>query len=155
MAVDFPKAFDTVNHTTLLTDIHHQIRRLITYLRGRTAICRYNNSLCVLSPVPFNLHVSKFPQSSYTLTTSYADDTTVLASAVTLSDATATLSAHAKEVEQLGSDKDLQISAHYSTATLFTSPTWEVKKPPTNFFNNATIPLDEHPNSLEWLSTQH
>ena len=50
MAVDFSKAFDTVNHTTLLSDIHNTtmehntIRWLTTYLRGRTSTCRYNNT---------------------------------------------------------------------------------------------------------------
>ena len=76
MAVDFSKAFDTVNHTILLSDInntnmeHNTVRWLTTYLRGRTAICRYNNTSSksyvihtgvpqgsVLSPLLFNLCV--------------------------------------------------------------------------------------------------
>ena len=98
MAVDFSKAFDTVNHTILLTDIHNTnmdhntIRWLTTYLRGRTAVCRYNNTTSksntihtgvpqgsVISPLLFNLYVSQFPQSPYTLTTSYVGDFTVSA----------------------------------------------------------------------------
>ena len=48
MAVDFSKAFDTINHTALLrslpdTDVPSKdIRWLFTYLRGRTASCSYN-----------------------------------------------------------------------------------------------------------------
>ena len=102
MAVDFSKAFDTVNHTILLSDInntnmeHNTVRWLTTYLRGRTAICRYNNTSSksyvihtgvpqgsVLSLLLFNLYVSQFPQSPHTLTTSYADDFTISATAET------------------------------------------------------------------------
>ena len=83
MAVDFSKAFDTVNHTHLLTDIHNTtmthntIRWLTTYLRGRTAICKYNHTYSkpyplhtgvpqgsVLSPLLFNLYVSSYPKQS-------------------------------------------------------------------------------------------
>ena len=167
MAVDFSKAFDTVNHTTLLTDIHNTtmahntIRWLSTYLRGRTAICRYNNSPSksnvihtgvpqgsILSPLLFNLYVSQFPQSPYTLTTSYADDFTVSATAESTPDATATLAAHADEVEQWASERELQISAQKSTVTLFTSQTREVNNHPAIPFNNATLPLNKNPKIL-------
>ena len=48
MAVDFSKAFDTVDHTTLLDCLlnssidSNSIRWICSYLRGRTASCSYN-----------------------------------------------------------------------------------------------------------------
>merc|ERR1712030_295846 len=142
MAVDFSKAFDTVNHTTLLTDIHNTnmehntIRWLTTYLRGRTAVCRYNNTTSksntihtgvpqgsVISPLLFNLYVSQFPQSPYTLTPSFADDFTVSATAEATSGVTATLAAQAAEMEQWASTRALQVSTQKSTVTLFSTYT--------------------------------
>ena len=167
MAVDFSKAFDTVNHTTLLSDIyntdmqHNTVRWLTTYLRGRTAICRYNNSTSksnvihtgvpqgsVLSPLLFNLYVSQFPLSPYTLTTSYADDFTVAAAAATAADATTTLAAHADEVGRWASDRKLQISTQKSTVTLFSSQTRELNTQPSIQFNNSTLPHEKHPKIL-------
>ena len=167
MAVDFSKAFDVVNHTALLSDIastplkHNTIRWVTTYLRGRTAVCRYNNTTSksstirtgvpqgsVLSPLLFNLYVSRFPLSPQTLTTSYADDFTVSATAETTSGATATLAARAAEVEQWASARSLQISAQKSTVTLFSSQTRELNTHPTVPFNNSTLPLEKNPKIL-------
>ena len=167
LAVDFSKAFDTVNHIALLTDIsstsmeHNSVRWLTTYLRGRTAVCKYNNTASksntiktgvpqgsVLSPLLFNLYVSQFPLSTQTLTTSYADDFTVSATAETTSGAAATLAARAAEVEQWSSARALQISAQKSTVTLFSSQTRELRTPPSIPFNNSTLPPEKNPKIL-------
>ena len=76
------KAFDTVNHTTLLaeisaTNLHHNIVRwLIAYLRGRFTSCRYKDATSVcravlvsvpqgseISPLLFKFLVSQYPQN--------------------------------------------------------------------------------------------
>ena len=83
MAVDFSKAFDTVDHTTLLSSLPtttlppNDIRWLFTYLRGRTASCSFNRVVSsrvtlhqgvpqgsILSPLLFNFYVSTYPQTS-------------------------------------------------------------------------------------------
>ena len=83
MALDFSKAFDTVNHIFLLKQIlnttldNNSIRWLSTYLRGRTAAVTYLNTTSkqriirtgvpqgsVLSPLLFNFYVSDFPPTS-------------------------------------------------------------------------------------------
>ena len=113
MAVSFSKAFDTVNHTRFLTDIHHTtmphnaIRWLTTYLRGRTAAFKYNKlssksyplrtgvpQWSVLSPLLFNLYVSSYPQTVQ-LSISYADDFTASVTAGSTS-----LAAHAADVSR-------------------------------------------------------
>ena len=102
----------------------------------------------VISLLLFNLYVSQFPQSPYTLTTSYADDFTVSATAETTSGATATLAAQAAEVEQWASARALQVSAQKSTVTLFSSQTRELNTHPTIPFNNSNLPLEKHPKIL-------
>ena len=98
MAVDFSKAFDTVNHTALLRSLLNStmdantVRWLCTYLRGRTATCIYNGvesgsvvihqgvpQGSVLSPALFNAYVADYPHTA-DLCTSYADDFTASAS---------------------------------------------------------------------------
>ena len=100
------------------------------------------------SPLLFNLYVSQFPQSPYTLTTSYADDFTVSATAEATSEATATLAARAAEVEQWASARALQVSTQKSTVTLFSTYTRELNTHPTIPFNNSSLPLEKHPKVL-------
>ena len=57
MAIDFSKAFDTVPHSQLLSQIlasslsPNIIRWLACYLKGRTARCSYNGTLSAFRPV--------------------------------------------------------------------------------------------------------
>ena len=49
MAIGLSKAFDTINHTKLIeaisaTGLHHIIRWLSAYMRGRIAACRYKDA---------------------------------------------------------------------------------------------------------------
>ena len=114
IAVDFSKAFDTINHTALLGSIHESsmdantVRWLCTYLRGRTASCIYNrgesNRVIIHQGVPqgsilsrtlFNACVSCYPHTA-DLCTSYADDFTASASHPDVEEAAATMANHAK-----------------------------------------------------------
>ena len=95
IAIDFAKAFDSVNHSLLLqkisnSSLHHNMARwLAAYLRGRTAACQNLSSTSprkitrsgvpegtVISPCLFNFFVSDCPTNSQIMT-SYADDATI------------------------------------------------------------------------------
>lgn len=105
--LDFSKAFDTVNHSILLSKMkHYGIRNLElnffkSYLSNRTQVVKYNSfkSLCpmsmplgvpqgsVLGPLLFLLYINDIPKSSsgpdFYL---FADDTALLFTGDTLSD---------------------------------------------------------------------
>ena len=116
MSLDLSKAFDIVDHTKLLSAIsnssldHNTVRWLATYLRGRTATCRYHQSTSlrynvrcgvpqgsVISPCLFNFFVSSYPNTS-PLLTSYADDFTAAATSQNLQDAADVLTSHVADV---------------------------------------------------------
>ena len=67
MTIDFSKAFDTCNHTNLLTAISNSslsrntIRWLSTYLRARFACCRYNRVNAVCHAVRVGVQTSILP----------------------------------------------------------------------------------------------
>ncbi|KAF2349810.1 Reverse transcriptase domain [Trinorchestia longiramus] len=116
MTIDFSKAFDTVPHPQLISQIsslplnHHIVRWLVCYLKGRSAKCSYHHHLSssrpvlggipqdsVISPALFNLFVSDYPLTA-TFFTSYADDFSALATTTKILDASAILSAHSSDV---------------------------------------------------------
>ena len=134
MAVDFSKAFYTVNHMALICNLLNStmdpitLRWLCTYLRGRTATWIYNGVSSgsfvilqgfaqgsVLSPSVFNACFSDYP---YTvgLCYSHSGDFTASDSQPDVEETTAIMANHVVGVE-------LQISAHKSTVTLFTPET--------------------------------
>ncbi|KAF2357383.1 Reverse transcriptase domain [Trinorchestia longiramus] len=115
-AIDFSKAFDTVPHPQLISQIsslplnHHVVRWLVCYLKGRSAKRSYHHHLSssrpvlagvlqgsVISPALFNLFVSDYPPTA-PLIASYADDFTELATTTKIPDASAILSAHSSDV---------------------------------------------------------
>ena len=166
MAVDFSKAFDTVDHTSLLRIIHEStmddntIRWLCTYLRGRTASCIYNgaesNSVIIhqgvpqgscLSPMLFNAYVSSYPHST-SLVTSYADDFTAAASHKDVREATRIVAEHAGHVEAWANERALQVSTLKSTVTLFTSQTQQGHLHPLIPLGGGFLPLEPHPKIL-------
>ena len=116
MAIDFSKAFDTVNHTKLLQAVsnsslnHNTVRWLASYLRGRSVSCRYLDATSVchavrtgvpqgsaISPLLFNLFVSSYPNNAQ-LVTGYADDYHAAESSTNPQTAAETLTAHAEAV---------------------------------------------------------
>ena len=166
MAVDFSKAFDTVNHTALLLSLpttslpSNDIRWLFTYLRGRTASCSYNRvdssrvvlhqgvpQGSILSPLLFNHYVSTYPQTSE-LCTSYADDFTACASDTAVDQAAAALAEHAVDVTAWAQDRDLLLSAQKSTVTLFTPEYRQSHVHPIIPVNGTPLPLERNPKIL-------
>ncbi|KAF2356605.1 Reverse transcriptase domain [Trinorchestia longiramus] len=128
MAIDFSKAFDTVPHPQLISQIsslplnHHIVRWLVCYLNGRSAKCSYQHHLSssrpvlagvpqgsVISPALFNLFVSDYPPTA-PLITSYADDFTAVATTTKIPDASAILSAHSADVITWAQQKGLTVS---------------------------------------------
>ena len=162
MAVDFSKAFDTINHTALLrslpdTDLPSKdIRWLFTYLRGRTASCSYNRQDSakvilhqgvpqgsILSPLLFNF-MSPPIQTPRELCTSYADDFTACASDTVEDRAAAALAEHAGDVAGWAQKRSLITSAQKSSVTLFTPEFRQSHLHPT-------VPLDGTPSP--WRGT--
>ena len=162
MAVDFSKAFDTVDHNALLRTLQecgmeaNTVRWLRTYLRGRTASCTYSGTMSatvkihqgvpqgsVLSPMLFNAYVASYPHTA-DLVTSYADDFTASASHPDIGEATAVLARHAQDVATWAAERELQISAQKSTVTHFTSDRRQYA--PTRWFR-STVPRSPWSNS--------
>ena len=166
MAVDFSKAFDTVDHTALLDIVNdsnidsNTTRWLCTYLRGRTASCTYNRRESpkillhqgvpqgsVLSPQLFNMYVSAYPGTSE-LCTSYADDFTASASNPKVEVAAADLARHAEDVAGWAEGRSLLVSTQKSTVTLFTPQTQQSHYHPIVPLNGSPLPLDRNPTIL-------
>ena len=141
MAVDFSKAFDTVDHIVLLSCLldttmdSNSIRWICAYLRGRTASCSYNRKQSdgvhvrqgvpqgsVLSPALFNYYVATYPQTAEQKI-SYADDFSAFATDPQYECAAAHLTRHAEDVGAWAREKNLVESAQKSTVTLLTSQT--------------------------------
>jgi len=148
MAIDFSKAFDTVPHDGLITSLsrttlpNNVVRWLSSYLRGRQARCSYEGNVSpycavragvpqgsVISPVIFNFYVADYPHSA-PLVTSYADDFSAAASAVSPAAAAALLSAHASDVARWANEKGLTVSIPKSHATLLTPDTHQSRLDP-------------------------
>ena len=166
MAVDYSKAFDTVNHTALIRSLLYSsmdantVRWLCTYLRGRTATCMYNGvesgsviihqgvpQGSVLSPTIFNAYVADYPHSA-DLCTSYADDFTASASHSDVREATAIMANHAQDLEAWANEKMLQVSAQKSTVTLFTPETQQGRFHPLIPLGGDILPLERNPKIL-------
>ena len=166
VSIDLSKAFDTVNHNSLLTSILHSplhnntVRWLSSYLRGRLVRCRYNNTLSphrhlhtgvpqgsCISPTLFNYFVSTYPHSTH-LTTSYADDFTDASSHTGFRVAASALTEQAARVSEWAEDLGLSLSAPKSSVTLFTSDRQQSNTHPTVLLNNTPLPLDKHPRLL-------
>ena len=174
MAVDFSRAFDTVNHRKLLDALnnsnleHNDIRWLNSYLRGRSSLCRYNGSVSpsyllkagvpqgsVISPLLFNFFVSSFPETADAVT-SYADDFTSLVSGPSVDQLSERLAAHGLHVSDWAAERGLQISHAKSTVTLFTpDKVRESNYHPPVAINSNPLPLDKHPKILGVVFDPH
>ena len=168
VAVDLSKAFDTVNHEILLTDIaelplNNNLKRfLFSYLRGRSTFVEFRGKKSrrkkmkqgvpqggVLSPLLFNLYMSKMPQppTKVKLVT-YADDGTILSSDKKIEPICDKINGYLETLNNWFSSRNLFISAPKSSATLFTTWSNEAKTQlPINIAGTA-VPTVQDPKIL-------
>ncbi len=130
VALDLLKAFDTVNHTTLLDDIEQSTlppglkRWTMNYLscRHSAVLFRGQNSKLrrikqgvpeggVLFPLLFNFYISKLPQPPEGISvTSYADDCTILTSGNGIDGMCSKVNGHLSDVSRFFSARSLTLS---------------------------------------------
>ena len=168
IALDMSKAFDTVNHHTLLNKIAHTnippltIQFLTNYLRGRQAFTEYNSTKSktrrirtgvpqggVLSPTLFNIYTSDIPSphpNTHIIT--YADDITIYASDKDPDIIQDRLTPYLDEVVKWTKDNDLELNATKTMTTLFTPDPAEYSKQLRLKIDNITLPTETHPKIL-------
>ncbi len=168
VALDLSKAFDMVDHNTLLADVlqsslpNNIIRWLSTYLRGRQSKVLFRDTLSkscqvrtgvpqgsVISPTLFNYYVSQMPQPPEGLKLiSYADDTTVSGTGPSTPVICDKLNNYLPELLDFLDQRKLQVSPEKSSVTLFTPWTKEANTHPQVFIGDSLIPLVKHPKIL-------
>ncbi|KAF2348157.1 Reverse transcriptase domain [Trinorchestia longiramus] len=167
MAIIFSKAFDTVPHPQLISQIsslplnHHIVRWLVCYLKGRSAKCSYQHHLSssrpvlagvlrgsVISPALFNLFVSDYPPTA-PLITSYADDFTAITTTTKIPDASAILSAHSADVITWAQQKGLTVSIAKSQSSVFTPDTHQSRTNPHVTWEGTDLTHYRSPKSWE------
>ena len=170
VAIDYAKAFDSVDHTILLHKVTNSslnsniVRWLACYIRGRTASCHYLNAAApkriirtgvpqgaVLSPTLFNFFLQDCPVTS-PIMTSYADDVTIADSfpdislgATTLTDR---LNVALAPVSVWAAENRLTIAPAKSSITLFTPWSRQVGTHPQVSIDGNILPLDKNPKIL-------
>ena len=141
VAVDLSKAFDTVNHETLLREISElnlnaNIKRWIfSYIRGRQTYVEFRGAKSrvrkmrqgvpqggVLSPLFFNLYMAPMPPPPPPIKViTYADDGNALCSGPKIGPLCDQLNGYLDTLDTWFSAMNLQISAAKSMATIFTT----------------------------------
>ena len=168
VAIDLSKAFDTVNLETLLKDfsslhINQNIKRFMAaYLRGRQTYVEFRDGKSklrkmrqgvpqggVLSPVLFNLYMAKMPMPPGNIKLiTYADDSTVLYSGPKLDPLCLELNTYLGTLHEWFLNRNLQISAPKSSATVFTTFSNEVSKTLDININGQKVPTIKDPKIL-------
>ena len=168
VAIDLTQAFDTVNHEILLKDIHeldlnHHLKRFLTaYLRGRQTFVEFRGRRSryrkmrqgvpqggVLSPVLFNLYMSKMPNPPGNIKLiTYADDSNVLNSGQFLEPICIEINAYLDTLDNWFKERNLFISPAKSTATVFTTWSNENKKKLNISINGISVPSVQQPKFL-------
>ena len=168
VAIDLSQAFDTVNHKILLEDINNLVlndyikRWLTAYIRGRQTFVEFRGRRSkfrkmrqgvpqggVLSPVLFNLYMSKMPSPPGKIKlVSYADDSNVLNSGRKLDPICQELNAYLATLDDWFCERNLFISPAKSTATVFTTWGNECSAELDIKINGVTVPTVKHPKFL-------
>ena len=158
VSLDFSKAFDTVNHTTLLvsptntTFRHNAVCWLSVYLKGRMISCRYNNITSLhrhmimlvpqssrISSVLFNHTVHDYPNSDH-LTSSYTDNFTDSHCHSDFHSLASALTDHVAHVSEWAEQKGLTLFTQKPTVSLFSPRTQQTQRHPHVILNSSTSP---------------
>ena len=168
VAIDLSKAFDTVDHQLLLKDIldlplNGYIKRfLCSYLRGRQTFVIFRGSKSplrkmkqgvpqggVLSPILFNLYMSKMPLPPGNIRlVSYADDSNVLNSGTDIPAVCLEINAYLNTLDTWFKSRNLFISPSKSSATLFTTASNECNTELPIEINGEQVPTVKKPKFL-------
>ncbi len=168
VAIDLSRAFDTVDHQILLDDINQldlndYIKRfLCAYLRGRQTYVLFRNSKSkcrkmkqgvpqggVLSPILFNLYMSKMPAPPGNIKlVSYADDGNILNSGITIEPIVQEINSYLSTLETWFKSRNLFISPSKSSATLFTTASNEISLELAVEINGEPVPTVKKPKIL-------
>ena len=165
VAVDLSAAFDTVCHNNLLSKINRShlppatARWLSCYLRGRQAKTCFrgvkSTSMKINTGVPQGSKLSPSRSSFYIADipiptepvkrVCYADDLTVWAPGVNISDLEVSINNYLEEITAYLKDNSLLISASKSSVTLLTPDTHQANIHPRIFIENSHLPLVKCP----------
>ena len=168
VAIDLSRAFDTVDHDLLLQDIdeldlnEHIKRFLCAYIRGRQTYVEFRGSKSryrtmrqgvpqggVLSPLLFNLYMTKMPPPPTGIKLStYADDTTVSGSCYKIVPICEEINKYLDTLDNWFRERNLFISAPKSTATVFTTAPNEVSTDLPVYINGDKVPSVKQPKIL-------
>ena len=168
VAIDLSKAFDTVDHQLLLEDINnldlndHVKRFLCAYLRGRQTYVVFRNSKStyrkvkqgvpqggVLSPVLFNLYMASMPTPPGNIKlVSYADDSNILNSGPLIDKVVEEINVYLSTLDTWFKSRNLHISPSKSSATLFTTASYEVNETLNIHINGDAVPTVKKPKFL-------
>ena len=168
VAVDLSRAFDTVNHEILISDIakleinSRYKRFLASYLRGRYTYVEFRGERSntrkmrqgvpqggVLSPPLFNLYMSTMPTPPSTShLTTYADDGTVCGSGPKIEPICQQLNTYLDKLNNWFLQRNLFISPSKSSATIFTTWSNEVGIELPIFIDGKKVPTIKNPTIL-------
>ena len=168
VAVDLTEAFDTVNHNVLLSKIARSTlpeatcRWLSNYIRGRKSVtsCRDVKSKAMvintgvpqgskLSPTLFSFYIADMPRPTKPVRRiCYADDITVWASGVQISELEQKVNTYLSEMSRFLWENPLFISAPKSSVTLFTPDPAQAHTRPKIKIAGSELPLVRSPKIL-------
>ena len=168
VAIDLSRAFDTVDHQILLDDINQldlndYIKRfLCAYLRGRQTYVLFRNSKSkfrkmkqgvpqggVLSPILFNLYMSKMPSPPGNIRlVSYADDGNILNSGTLIEPVVQEINSYLSTLNTWFKSRNLFISPSKSSATLFTTSSNEIGLELAVDIDGEIVPTEKKPKIL-------